>query len=89
MYFHLGFVHAHIILWMNDVNVDHITNEIVAMVHTIINEQFEKFILLDNEHDLTLFKLVERKQMHQCGSRCKTNKHNWNLQIHISHYYIC
>ncbi len=29
----------------------------------------------DNEHDLTLFKLVEQKQMHQYGSRCKTNKH--------------
>ncbi len=50
-------------------------NEIVAMVPITIDEQFGKFILLNNEHDLTLFKLVERKQMHQCGSRCKTNKH--------------
>ncbi len=66
MYFHLGFVHAHIILWIN---------EIVAMVPIIIDEQFGKFILQDNEHDLTLFKLVEQKQMHQCGSWCKTNKH--------------
>jgi len=32
-------------------------------------------MLLDNEHDLTLFKLVEQKQMHLCGSQCKTNKH--------------
>jgi hypothetical protein len=29
LYFHLGFVHAHIILWINDVDVDRITNEIV------------------------------------------------------------
>jgi hypothetical protein len=59
LYFHLGFVHAHIILWINDVDVDRITNEIVAMVPATIDEQFGKFILLDNEHDLTLFKLVE------------------------------
>jgi len=50
-------------------------NEIIAMVPATIDEQFGKFILLDNEHDLTLFKLVERKQMHQCGSWCKANKH--------------
>ncbi len=63
LYFHLGFVHAHIILWINDV-VDRIMNEIVAMVPATIDEQFGKFILLDNEHDLTLFKLVEWKQIH-------------------------
>jgi hypothetical protein len=75
LYFHLGSVHAHIILWINDIDVDRITNEIVAMLLATIDEQSRKFILPDNEHDLTLFKLVERKQMHQCGSRCKTNKH--------------
>jgi hypothetical protein len=74
LYFHLGSVHAHIILWINDVDVDCITNEIVAMVLVTIDEHFGKFILPDNEHDLTLFKLVERKQMHQCGSQCKTKK---------------
>ncbi len=67
LYFHLGSVHAHIILWINDVDVDRITNEIVAMVPATIDEQSGKFILPDNEHDLTLFKLVERKQIHQCG----------------------
>jgi hypothetical protein len=36
---------------------------------------FLKIILLDNEHDLILFKLVDQKQMYQYGSRCKTNKH--------------
>jgi hypothetical protein len=45
------------------------------MAPAIIDEQFGKFILLDNEHDLTLFKLVEQKKKHQCGSQCKTNKH--------------
>jgi hypothetical protein len=68
LYFHLGSVHAHIILWINDIDVDRIANEIVAMVRATIDEQFGKFILPDNEHDLTLFKLVELKQMHQCGS---------------------
>jgi len=68
LYFHLGFVHAHIILWINDVDVDRITNEIVVMVLSTIDEQGEKIMLPNNEHDLTLFKLVERKQMHQCGS---------------------
>jgi hypothetical protein len=75
LYFHPSFIHAHIILWINDVDVDRITNEIVAMVLVIIDEQFKKFILPDNEHDLTLFKVVEQKQMHQCGSRRKINKH--------------
>jgi hypothetical protein len=75
LYFHLIFVHAHIILWINDVDVDCITNEIVAMVPIIIDEQSTKFILLDNEHDLTLFKLVKRKEMHQCGSQYKTDNH--------------
>jgi predicted oxidoreductase (fatty acid repression mutant protein) len=75
LYFHLGSVHAHIILWINDVDVDCIMSEIVTMVPAFIDEQSKKFILPDNEHDLTLFKLVERKQMHQCGSQCKTNKH--------------
>jgi hypothetical protein len=37
-------------------------NEIVAMVPATIDEQSGKFILPDNEHDLTLFKLVERKK---------------------------
>jgi hypothetical protein len=59
LYFHLGFVHAHIILWINDIDVDHITNEIVTMVPTTINEQSEKFILPNNEHDLTFFELEE------------------------------
>jgi hypothetical protein len=34
-------------------------NQIVAMVLATIDEQFRKFILPNNEHDLTLFKLVE------------------------------
>jgi hypothetical protein len=68
LYFHLGSVHAHIILWINGIDVDHITNEIVAMVPATIDEQSGKFILPNNEHDLTLFKLVEQKQMHQSGS---------------------
>jgi hypothetical protein len=38
LYFHLGSIHAHIILWVNDIDVDHITNEIVAMVPTTIDE---------------------------------------------------
>jgi hypothetical protein len=38
LYFHPCSVHAHVILWINDVDVDCITNGIVAMVPTIINE---------------------------------------------------
>jgi hypothetical protein len=39
----------------------------VAMVSVTIDEQYGKFILLNNEHDLTLFKPMEQKQMYQCG----------------------
>jgi hypothetical protein len=35
---------------------DHITNEIAIMVLATIDEQFRKLILLNNEHDLILFK---------------------------------
>jgi hypothetical protein len=75
LYFHLGSVHAHIILWINDVDVDYITNEIIAIVPITIDVQFGKFILRDNEHDLTLLKLMEQKKMHQYGSQSKTNKY--------------
>ncbi len=64
LYFHLGFTHADIMLWINDIDVDRITNKLVAIILTAIDEHFGKFILLDNEHDLTLFKLVEQKQKH-------------------------
>ncbi len=39
--------------------LNHITNEIVVMVSAIVDEQFEKFILINNEYDLTVFKLVD------------------------------
>jgi hypothetical protein len=53
-----------------------------------IDEQFGKFILLNNEHDLTLFKSVERKQMHQCGSWCKKKS---TLELANTNFalYIC
>jgi hypothetical protein len=38
LYFHLGSIHAHIILWINDVDVDCIRNEIIEMVPTTIDE---------------------------------------------------
>jgi hypothetical protein len=38
LYFHLGSIHAHNILWIND-DVKCITNEIVAMVPVTIDEQ--------------------------------------------------
>jgi len=41
LYFHLGSVHTHIILWINDIDVNHITNEIVAMVPTTIDDNLE------------------------------------------------
>jgi len=42
--------------------VDHITNEIVTMVLATIDEQFKKLILLDDEHDLILFKPVDENK---------------------------
>ncbi len=75
MCFHSGSIHSHIILWINYIDVNHITNKIVVTVLAIIDEQFEKFILPNNEYDLTLFKLLKWKQMHQCVSWCKTNKY--------------
>jgi hypothetical protein len=44
------------------------------MVLVTINEHARKFILLNNKHYLTLFKLVEWKQANQCGSWCKKKK---------------
>jgi hypothetical protein len=45
------------------------------MIPDTIHEQSEKIILPNNEHDFTLFKPMEPKQMHQHASRCKSNKH--------------
>ncbi len=38
LYFHPNSIHAHIILWINDVDVDCMTNEMVAMVYATIDK---------------------------------------------------
>ncbi len=41
---HCGFVHAHIILWVDDNDLDKVTNEIVSFILTIFDETIFKIV---------------------------------------------
>jgi hypothetical protein len=62
---HCGFVHAHIILWVNKNDLERITNEIIVFVPTIFDDTNAKFILLSDSLQLKLFHTVLSKQLHQ------------------------
>jgi hypothetical protein len=67
---HCGFVHAHIILWVNENDLERITNEIIAFVPTIFDDTNAKFILPSDRLQSKLFHMVLRKQLHQCQPQC-------------------
>ena len=73
-------------MWMNAVDVERITNKITAAVsatsYTIIGEFLEPI----DSHQNKLFKIVMRKQLHTCNSRCqqRTNENHCNMDFHSS-----
>jgi hypothetical protein len=65
---HCGFIHAHIILWVQEKNLMKITNEIVVVISAIFDETTTRFVVLNDSLQNKLFKL--RKQLHECQSQC-------------------
>jgi hypothetical protein len=66
-----GFVHAHIILWMNQVNIERVSNEITVAMPTIFATSIGDFLEPVDSHQNKLFKIVMRKQLHTCNCRCQ------------------
>ena len=66
-----GSLHAHIILWIENSDVEHIANEITAIVSAEFDTTMKKIPEPTYPHQNKLFKEVMRKQLHSCGSRCQ------------------
>ena len=66
-----GSVHAYIILWMNQNDIERVTNEITAATPAIFDTTTGEFIEPIDSHQNELFKIVMRKQLHTCNSRCQ------------------
>jgi hypothetical protein len=63
---HHGFVHAHIILWVEKENLNRITNEIVVVTPIIFDGTTTKFIVSKDNLQNKLLKMVLQKQLHKC-----------------------
>ena len=77
-------LHAHIILWIDNSDVEHVANEINATVPAMFDTTLKKFLEPTYPHQKRLFKEVMRKQLHSCGSRCQHKKKRRYLQVWIS-----
>ena len=71
---------------MNSVDVERITNEITAAVPTILDTTIGELLEPIDSHQNKLFKIVMRKQLHRCNSRCqqRTNENHCNMDFHSS-----
>ncbi len=65
---HCGFIHTHIILWVQENDVERITNEIVVVILDMFDELTTKFISPNDSLQNKLFKMV--LQLHECQNRC-------------------
>ncbi len=63
-----GSLHAHIILWVVENDIENITNEIVAFIPTTFDGKKKN---LNNP----LYKIVMKKQLHTCENRSILNKY--------------
>ena len=71
---HRGSPHAHILLWVDEADVDRVTQEIVACVPGVCDEHTDTWVPPTDETGLRLFNLVTDKQMHRCRpGKCKKN----------------
>ena len=78
-----GSLHAHIILWIENSDVEYVANEITATVPAVFDTTLKFFLEPTDSHQKRLFKEVMRKQLHSCGSRCQHKKRRY-LQVWIS-----
>ncbi len=65
-----SWIHAHIILWVQEENLMKITNEIIVVIPTIFYETTAKFVVPNDILQNKLFKMVLQKQSHECQSWC-------------------
>ncbi len=82
-----GSLHAHIILWVVENDIENITNEIVAFIPTTFDGKKKN---LNNP----LYKIVMKKQLHTCENRSILNKYRnqckygfpFNAQFKFNNY---
>jgi hypothetical protein len=67
---HHGFNHTHIILWVQENDLEIIANEIVAIILPMFDESTTKFISPNDSLQNKLFQIVLQKQVHECQSQC-------------------
>jgi hypothetical protein len=63
---HCEFIHTHIILWVQENDLEKITNEIVVIILDMFDESTSKFISPNDSLQNKLFKMVLQKQLHEC-----------------------
>ncbi len=78
---HHGFVHVHIILWVEKENLNRITNEIVVVTPTIFDGTTTKFIVSKDSLQNKLLKMVLQKQLHKCQNWCIWKGWNGNCRF--------
>jgi hypothetical protein len=67
---HRGFVHAHIILWVDENDLQRIKNKIKEYIPIIFDKTIKTFIPSNDSLQLKLFKMVLQKKLHECQSCC-------------------
>ena len=69
----------------NPADINRITNELIAMISTAYDQTTQKFIEPIDPLQLSLYKIVMRKQLHTCMTHCQHNKskckHRFPLNI--------
>ena len=76
-----GSMHAHIILWINQVDIKRITNEMMVATPVIFGTTIGDFLEPIDSHQNKLFKIVMSKQLHTCNSRCQQQINDNNANI--------
>lgn len=68
-------LYAHIILWLHKDDLNHVTNDVLAFVPTIYDETQKSFVEPLNSIEKKLFKLIDRKQLHNYQKKSYKTKH--------------
>ena len=59
-------LHAHIVLWIDEADVEKVSSEIIAYVPAIWDKIHRQWIMPDDPIQAEIVKLVLRKQLHKC-----------------------
>jgi hypothetical protein len=68
-------LHAQTILWLHKNDLNHVTNDILAFVHDIYDKTQKSFVKPLHPIENKLFKLIYRKQLHNCQKKSYETKH--------------